>query len=238
MFNLEGAIDGWKHRVRQAESVTQANIDELEGHLREGIAAFVAKGLTEEEAFLVASMRLGEEAVLSQEYGKVNGAAVRSRRIVWMLVGYVGGVALASGISGISACVGMLSAYLGFGGLPTGVAEVIAGFAGGMMVIFWLCLRTRRNDGAPEHDFTSAGWLAVLAAVMAAGAGTGIFGRMVHAQLAAADQFSTSMQWTGIGGLATHVCMIAACVAIILTTKERSRSQSALNLNQHRCPPN
>jgi hypothetical protein len=50
--------------VEQAESVTQEDIDELEAHLREAIAGFVKRGLTDEEAFLVASMRLGEQAVL------------------------------------------------------------------------------------------------------------------------------------------------------------------------------
>lgn len=230
MFNLENAIHDWKKRVQQVESVTQANIDELEEHLREAIADFVKKGLTEEEAFLVASMRLGDDAALSNEYCKVNGSTVWRRRVRWMLFGYVGGIALASGISGFSTCVGALSAYLGYGGVPAGVSGVIAGLASWTLVIFFLYFRTWQTDHAPENDFISAGWLAVLVAVMLAGSGVGLVGRIVHAQIVPMDQYGVSMWWTSAGGLVIQSSIIAACMGLILTTRVRSPNQSALNV--------
>lgn len=230
MFNLENAIYEWKQRVQQAESVTQENVDELEEHLREAIPGFVQKGLTEEEAFQVASMRLGEHAVLSKEYGKVNGTSVWRRRILWMLFGYVGGIALASGISGFSACVGTLSAYLGYSGGPAGAAAVITGLVSWTMVMFLMYFRTRKNVDAPESDFISAGWLAVLVAVMVAGASMRLVGNSLHAQIVSSDQFGMSVWWTSIGGLVLQSCMIAVCIGIILRTSERSPNQSGLNV--------
>lgn len=43
--------------MRQAESLTESNVLELESHLNEAIADLVGKGLTEKKAFLVASRR-------------------------------------------------------------------------------------------------------------------------------------------------------------------------------------
>jgi hypothetical protein len=230
MFNLENTISEWKRRVQQAESVTQDNVDELEEHLREAISGFIQKGLTEEEAFQVASMRLGEHAVLSKEYGKVNGTTVWRRRILWMLFGYVGGIALASGISGFSSCVSTLSAYLGYSGWPAGAAAVIAGLVSWTMAISLMYFRTRKNVDAPENDFISAGWLAVMVAVIVTGASIRLVGNSLHAQMVSSDQFGMSVWWATIGGLVLQSCMIAACVGIILRIRERSPNQSRLNL--------
>ena len=142
MFDLERAIHDWKHALEQAESVSEGNIHELEAHLREGIADFVEKGLSREEAFLVASARLGEHSALDREYGKVNGTHIWRRRILWMLCGYVGGVALTYAISGISTCVGALSAFMGFVGAPAGAATVIAGAASWAIFLFLLYRET------------------------------------------------------------------------------------------------
>ena len=230
MFNLENAFYEWKQGVQQAESVTQENVDELEGHLREAIPGFVQKGLTEEEAFQVASRRLGEHAVLSQEYGKVNGTTVWRRRVLWMLFGYVGGIALTSGISGFSTCIGTLSVYLGYSGGPAGAAAVIAGLASWSMLSFLLYLRTRKNVDAPGNDFISAGWLAVLVVVMVAGASLRLVGNSLQAQIVSSDQFGMSAWWTSIGGLVLQSVVIATCIGIILRTRERSPNQPGLNL--------
>ena len=52
MFDLEEAILDWSRTIGQGESVLQEDIQELETHLREGIATLVEKGLSREEAFL------------------------------------------------------------------------------------------------------------------------------------------------------------------------------------------
>ncbi len=44
-------------------------------------------GLSTEEAFIVASRRIGTDNKLEKEFGKVNGGAVWVDRILWMLIG-------------------------------------------------------------------------------------------------------------------------------------------------------
>lgn len=229
MFNLELAIRDWKQAVQRTESVTQANIDELMEHLHESIADLVGKGLTDEEAFLVASKRLGDFAALSNEFGKVNGTTIWSRRVVWMLLGYVGGIALATGISGFSTCVQILTAYLGYGGVPAGVTSLVTGFLSWTIIAHLLYSRTRRNDGATDNGVVSVGWLAVLVVVIVAGTGLTQFGHSVHSQIVPMDQYVVSMWWTSLGGLVIHCCIIAACIGILLKIREHSPHPLAIN---------
>ena len=229
MFDLERAVHDWRHALEQAESFSVGNIQELEAHLREGIAVFVEKGLSREEAFLVASARLGAHSALNREYGKVNGTHVWRRRVLWMLCGYVGGIALTYAISGFSTCVGTLSAFMGFGGAPAGAAAVIAGTATWTIILFLLYFRTRRSDGGPENGYISVRWMAVLVAVMAAGGSIGMVGRIAHAHIVTVEEFGESMLWTSIGGSAVQICIAAACIGIILAIRERSPYQSVLS---------
>ncbi len=73
------------------------NLDELETHLRDSVAAWQARGLTAEEAFFVAIRRAGGSAALAAEFGKVNARSIWLDRVFWMLVGnlcfwFVGGL--------------------------------------------------------------------------------------------------------------------------------------------------
>ena len=46
------------------------------------------RGLSAEEAFLVAANRIGKGSALESEFGKVNGQAIWLDRLFWMLIGY------------------------------------------------------------------------------------------------------------------------------------------------------
>jgi hypothetical protein len=51
------------------------------------VAELQGRGLTEEEAFLLAARRLGNGALLDGEFAKVNRGQVWLNRLLWMLVG-------------------------------------------------------------------------------------------------------------------------------------------------------
>ena len=229
MFDLERAIHDWRHALAQAESFSEGNIQELEAHLREGIADYVENGLSREEAFLVASVRLGAHSALNREYGKVNGTHIWRRRVLWMLCGYVGGIALTYAISGFSTCVGTLLAFMGFGGAPAGAAAVIAGTATWTIFLVPTVFSNEAKRWGPENGYISVGWMAVLVAVMAAGGGIGMVGRIAHAHIVPVEEFGESMLWASIGGFAIHICIAAACIGIILAIRERSPYQSVLS---------
>lgn len=67
---LERQIERWRAHVRTPRTITRADTDELEDHLREQIASLCDDGLSEDEAFLVAVKRMGAIDALTQEFAR------------------------------------------------------------------------------------------------------------------------------------------------------------------------
>ena len=59
MFDVERAPAEWRAGLKGGEALCGSDLDELESHLRGGIEARVARGFSEEEAFVVARHDLG-----------------------------------------------------------------------------------------------------------------------------------------------------------------------------------
>jgi len=86
-FNLNTAIQRWREHLSQSPHFRPENLEELETHLHDAVAALRDKALSEEEAFLVATRRIGGAPALEPEFAKVNGREVWMNRLLWMLVG-------------------------------------------------------------------------------------------------------------------------------------------------------
>jgi hypothetical protein len=67
---LEAQIGEWTGYLRRRPTVAGADIDELEGHLRDQVDDLRAAGLSADEAFLVAIKRIGVLDELSREYAR------------------------------------------------------------------------------------------------------------------------------------------------------------------------
>ena len=65
---LEERIGQWRQYLRRRQAVHPADVEELEDHLRSQIDALRGAGLDEEEAFLVAVKRLGDQDTLAREF--------------------------------------------------------------------------------------------------------------------------------------------------------------------------
>ncbi|WP_461206026.1 permease prefix domain 1-containing protein [Clostridium sp. DL1XJH146] len=89
MFQLDSSIDKWKIKLVNSNSFTNSDIAELESHLLEEIDNLKDKELTEEEAFYIASSRLGSVELLSSEFTKINTKPIYLKRIMWLLAGYL-----------------------------------------------------------------------------------------------------------------------------------------------------
>ncbi|MCB1281573.1 MAG: hypothetical protein KDB18_08615, partial [Salinibacterium sp.] len=72
MENSETHIGQWRAAILRGSAVTEADADELEGHLREQIADLEKAGLTGEEAFLISVRRLGEVDRLTAEFARAH----------------------------------------------------------------------------------------------------------------------------------------------------------------------
>lgn len=86
-FILNDAIQSWRDTLGRSPSLREQDLAELEAHLRDSVAALQSRGLTDEEAFLLATRRLGYPAGLEPEFAKVNRSEVWLHRLLWMLVG-------------------------------------------------------------------------------------------------------------------------------------------------------
>jgi hypothetical protein len=89
MFELKEAIENWKQKLSCSNSFTTNDIEELESHLLDAIDALKEKDLSEEEAFFVATSRLGSVNLLSSEFIKVNTRTIYLKRVAWFISGYI-----------------------------------------------------------------------------------------------------------------------------------------------------
>ena len=67
---LERRITEWRGYLNRRQAVRAVDVDELEDHLRDQVAALMATGLTADEAFLVAVKRMGEIDALSRDFAQ------------------------------------------------------------------------------------------------------------------------------------------------------------------------
>jgi hypothetical protein len=130
-FELNQAIRNWQECLRQSPHLREEDIIELETHARDSVAAFRAKGLTDEEAFLLATWRLGQPSQLEPEFSKVNRAEVWLNRLLWMLIG-IQAWGLLSGLSGFAAHAVVVG---GLGGLGLQAQSGPAGMDWGRAVL-------------------------------------------------------------------------------------------------------
>lgn len=77
-------------RLAGSELLGDADVNELEIHLREEMEHLKTTGLSDEETFLVACHRLGDTATLEQEFAKVNPRRRFTNRLSWMAIGVLG----------------------------------------------------------------------------------------------------------------------------------------------------
>jgi hypothetical protein len=67
---LEEKIGQWRNYLRRRQAIHGVDVEELEDHLRDQVAALVDGGLSPDEAFLVAVKRVGDLDELSREFAR------------------------------------------------------------------------------------------------------------------------------------------------------------------------
>src|SRR6185312_3597451 len=86
-FDLNLAIRLLRENLAQSPALRTENLNELESHLRDSVAALQTRGLATEEAFLIATRRLGQSQQLEPEFSKLNRGNIWLGRAIWMLIG-------------------------------------------------------------------------------------------------------------------------------------------------------
>lgn len=87
-FNLDQAIKTHVEVLKSTGALTGADAAELTDHLYDATDALLRQQLTTEEAFIIASKRLGSPALLTEEYSKVNTTMSINKIWAYMFVGF------------------------------------------------------------------------------------------------------------------------------------------------------
>ncbi len=86
-YDLNAAIENWLAELAAQPNLTTEVRRELETHLRDAIAGFQQRGLSDEESFWLARRRVGQPQPLAEEFVKVDPAAVWRERVFWIMLG-------------------------------------------------------------------------------------------------------------------------------------------------------
>lgn len=79
---IEDQIAQWRTYLRRRQAVHGPDVEELEGHLRDQLAAFTEAGLAADEAFLIAVKRMGSLDALSREFARAHSERLWKQLVV------------------------------------------------------------------------------------------------------------------------------------------------------------
>ena len=160
MFNLNDQISKWRSSLAASQTLETSDMDELESHLREEIDSLTALKLSQKEAFYVARHRLGDAGSLIEEFAKINGSVLWSKRLFWAGAGLLcyevaNHVGLAASHVGI-----LLASLVGIRGYGLNVVGVVAHgtFFGAVILGLYQMGRTRDMQGEWFCRVASSVW--------------------------------------------------------------------------------
>ncbi|HTY88200.1 MAG TPA: hypothetical protein VMB80_12100 [Candidatus Acidoferrum sp.] len=128
-FDLNRAIQLWRENLASSPSFCGENLDELAAHLRDSVATLQAHGLSVDEAFLVASRRIGTVSSLESEFAKVNQKSLWLDRGLWILIAVqlwkiIGAVSALAMALAVAAAMGVNELLPSFGLQPISDAPI------------------------------------------------------------------------------------------------------------------
>ena len=109
-FELNKSIHKWRENLGRSAVLRQEDLDELETHVRDVVAKLTGSELSVEEAFLIATRRLGKAEALEQEFAKTNTREVWLGRIMWMMAGVIS-LGIIGGIAHVASELSILGGY-------------------------------------------------------------------------------------------------------------------------------
>ncbi len=88
--DIQISINSWLEQIKSVPSITISNSEELKNHLLDSMDHLKAHGLDDEEAFWIASRRMGDISILKNEFDEVNITVIQMRKIILILSGILG----------------------------------------------------------------------------------------------------------------------------------------------------
>jgi hypothetical protein len=147
-FDLDQALRQWRASIENLGGIRAEELEELECHLRESISLLHTRGLSMQEAFMVATRRLGSERQLSDEFAKANPQRLWTGRAMWMAGGVLAAFALQTVTAPIAYFVMNCALWSGANEHLVGALRLLAGgilWTGAAGSAFWIL--SRRSSG-------------------------------------------------------------------------------------------
>jgi len=142
MFDLNEQINRWRGNLAQSETLGSSDIDELESHLREEIDNLTTLKLSDEEAFLVATHRLGSTDSLAEEYEKINLGVKFRHRLFWIATGVLGYFLATYLADAVSIALSVSSGSMDYN---TGIVFIVSKIMFWSIIVF-LCYQLYKGD--------------------------------------------------------------------------------------------
>jgi hypothetical protein len=89
MFDLEASIRAWRREAASKLAGSRASVAELEDHLREDFAVLVKAGHSGEEAWKLATSKLGDAATPGREFAKIDSLSRLDRVVLASMTGAI-----------------------------------------------------------------------------------------------------------------------------------------------------
>lgn len=150
MFDLNKAISSWRMNLSEKQTCEKSDIDEMESHLREEIDNLTASKLSQQEAFLVATHRLGDIDNLAEEFAKINTSILWRKRLFWAGTGLLSYIVAAYIAKCASTGFVLLAWFAGVKGYSLGIVDVVSQIVFFLAVIFVLYEIRRRKERQGE----------------------------------------------------------------------------------------
>ena len=171
-MKIEEQISNWHQALLAQPGLSSDQVDELESHLRETISSLRSAGLENEEAFLVATRRMGSISDLEQEFRVADPAATWQSRALWMTLGVLLYWVLSSANGIISAASLVAGSFLSLEAHLSAWGGIMCqlGFSVAFLVI--LVLATKQNGSVANGSsklLVAAGALVALVVVLQIG---------------------------------------------------------------------
>jgi hypothetical protein len=158
MFDLDQAITTWRQQMLAAGIETSDVLNELENHLREEMNALRSSGMSQDQAFVMATVRLGNPVSVQSEFNKI-----RPDRRLPMLIAFfallVTGILLSATSLLAIVLTGRMSfllfsrSLLLFSHILTLTAGYAAAFMAGSVGVGYVCRRwTQRFTKSPRSS--------------------------------------------------------------------------------------
>jgi hypothetical protein len=86
-YSITEKVNDWAEGLKAKPSFTESDIEEMKGHLFDSCKSLMLKGLSEEEAFILAKLRMGDSPELDEAFKEANQPVLQMRRSLYILAG-------------------------------------------------------------------------------------------------------------------------------------------------------